>query len=112
MIKKDSEFTDLTKAEVEALLECFDFLRNGYVQVINYNVAGVWIIKMKHGRNGAILSINILKSSYVIFKNDKSALVKFLSFNKFKNHVGAPIIVCGLFFNINLPKFAGLNSGI
>ena len=71
MITRDSEFTDLTKAEVEALLECFDFLRNGYVQVIDYNVAGVWIIKMKHGRNGAILSINILKSSYVIFKNDK-----------------------------------------
>lgn len=71
MIKRDSEFTDLTKAEVEALLECFDFLRNGYVQVIDYNVAGVWIIKMKHGRNGAMLSINILKYSYVIFKNDK-----------------------------------------
>lgn len=78
MITRDSEFTGLTKAEVEALLECFDFLRNGYVQVIDYNVAGVWIIKMKHGRNGAMLSINILKSSYVIFKNDK--LVKKVNF--------------------------------
>lgn len=71
MIKRDSEFTDLTKAEVEALLECFDFLRNGYVQVIDYNAAGVWVIKMKHSRNGAMLSICILKSSYTIFKDDK-----------------------------------------
>lgn len=78
MIKRDSEFTDLTKAEVEALLECFDFIRNGYVQVIDYNVAGIWIIKMKHKRNGAMLSICIIKSSYTIFKDNK--LVKKVGF--------------------------------
>lgn len=71
MIKRDSEFTDLTKAEVEALLECFDFLRNGYVQVIDYNAAGVWFIRMKHAKNGARLDVSIGKYSYTIFKDGK-----------------------------------------
>lgn len=82
MIKRDSEFTDLTKAEVEALLECFDFLRNGYVQVIDYNIAGVWVIKMKHGRNGSMLRIYIVNSTYTIFKDDK--LIKKVDF--FSDH--------------------------
>lgn len=71
MIKRDSEFTDLTKAEVEALLECFDFLRNGYVQVIDFNADGIWVIKMKHAKNGARLNVWIKKHSYSIFKDGK-----------------------------------------
>lgn len=69
MIKRDSEFTDLTKAEVEALLECFDFLRNGYVQEIDFKDKRIWIIKMKHAKNGARLNVWIKKHSYAIFKN-------------------------------------------
>lgn len=71
MITRDSEFTDLTKAEVEALLECFDFLRNGYVQVIDYNSDGVWFIRMKHAKNGARLDVSISRQSYTIFKDGK-----------------------------------------
>lgn len=71
MITRDSEFTGLTKAEVEALLECFDFLRNGYVQVIDFNADGIWIIKMKHGRNGTLLNVWIKKQSYTIYKDGK-----------------------------------------
>lgn len=86
MIKRDSEFTDLTKAEVEALLECFDFLRNGYVQVIDYNAAGVWFIRMKHAKNGARLNISIGKHSYTIFKDGK--LVKVVYFSNDHNLYG------------------------
>lgn len=86
MIKRDSEFTDLTKAEVEALLECFDFLRNGYVQVIDYNAAGVWFIRMKHAKNGAKLNISIGKHSYTIFKDGK--LVKVVYFSNDHNLYG------------------------
>lgn len=71
MIKRDSEFTDLTKAEVEALLECFDFLRNGYVQVIDFNSGRIWVIKMKHEKNGARLNVWIKKHSYEIFKDGR-----------------------------------------
>lgn len=71
MITRDSEFTDLTKAEVEALLECFDFLRNGYVVVIDFNSGRNWVIKMKHHKNAARLSVWIKKQSYTIFKNGR-----------------------------------------
>ena len=71
MITRDSEFTDLTKAEVEALLECFDFLRNGYVQVIDYNNDGIWVIRMKHAKNGARIHVSIRKHSYTILKDGR-----------------------------------------
>ena len=86
MITRDSEFTGLTKAEVEALLECFDFLRNGYVQMIDFNLGGVWIIKMKHGRNGALLNVWITKHSYTIRKDGK--LVKSVRFSNDHNLYG------------------------
>lgn len=70
-MKRDSEFTGLTRLQVEALLECFDFLRNGYVQIIDYNVGGRWIIKMKHKKNGNILVVTIMTDCYIISKNGK-----------------------------------------
>lgn len=74
------EFTNLTKAEVEALLECFDFLRNGYVQLINFNRDGLWIIRMRHKAKGRTLTISISDCKYVIWKDRKlSKLVAFRS---------------------------------
>lgn len=70
-MNRDSEFTGLTRLQVEALLECFDFLRNGYVQIIDYNVGGRWIIKMKHKKNGNILVVTIMTDCYIISKNGK-----------------------------------------
>lgn len=70
-MERGSEFTGLTRCQVEALLECFDFLRNGYVQIIDYNVGGRWIIKMKHKKNGNILVVTIMTDCYIISKNGK-----------------------------------------
>lgn len=70
-MKHLTEFTDLTRAQVEALLECFDFLRNGYVQIIDFNVDGKWIIKMRHSKNGNFLVVTIKADSYRISKNGK-----------------------------------------
>lgn len=66
-----NSFTDLTKCQVEALLECFDFLRNGYLQVIDFNHLGLWIIKMKHKDNGSRLSILIRGCDYIIRKDGR-----------------------------------------
>lgn len=65
------EFTNLTKAEVEALLECFDFLRNGYEQLIDFNRDGIWIIRMRHKTKGRILTILIRACEYVIMKDGR-----------------------------------------
>lgn len=70
-MNRGSEFTGLTRLQVEALLECFDFLRNGYVQVIDYNINGRWIIKMRHKKNGNWLVVRIMTDCYIISKNGK-----------------------------------------
>lgn len=71
MMDRGSEFTDLTRLQVEALLECFDFLRNGYVPVIDFNVNGRWIIKLRHKKNGNMLVVTIMTDCYIISKNGK-----------------------------------------
>ena len=69
--KRDSEFTDLTKAQVEALLECFDFLHNGYLPVTDYQSKGVMVIKLKHKKNGHRLSIWIRPIDYFILRDGR-----------------------------------------
>lgn len=71
-MNRGSEFTGLTRLQVEALLECFDFLRNGYVQIIDSNVDGKWIIKMRHSKNGNWLVVTIMVDRYSISKNGKT----------------------------------------
>lgn len=71
-MNRGSEFTGLTRLQVEALLECFDFLRNGYLPVIDYNVNGQWIIKMRHKKNGNWLRVAIMPDCYKISKNGKT----------------------------------------
>ena len=71
-MNRGSEFTGLTRLQVEALLECFDFLRNGYLPVIDYNVNGQWIIKMRHKKNGNWLRVTIMTNCYKISKNGKT----------------------------------------
>ncbi len=78
MNNNDSEFTNLTRAQVGALQECFDFLRNGYLQVIDFNVNGLWIIKMRHQSNYARITVTIKPFEYSIKKN--GAVVKIVLF--------------------------------
>lgn len=68
-MNRGSEFTGLTRLQVEALLECFDFLRNGYIQFIDFNVDDKWIIKMRHKKNGNVMIITIMSDCYIISKN-------------------------------------------
>ena len=77
MRNKDSEFTDLSRAEVEALKECFDFLRNGYIQVIDFFTESIWVIKMRHQSNGNRLTIWIKKYTYTIYRNGETVKTVF-----------------------------------
>lgn len=94
-MKHLSEFTDLTRAQVEALLECFDFLRNGYIQVIDYNEGDVWIIQMRHKENRRKLTIRIKAFEYAIKKDGK--LVKTVTYqwsgNRYKLFVNSDMSV-------------------
>lgn len=68
---KDSEFIGLTRSQVEALLECFDFLRNGYLEVFDPFINREWIIKMRHKKNGNWIVVSIKDNEYSISKNGK-----------------------------------------
>lgn len=64
--KRDSEFTNLTRCQVGALLECFDFLHNGYEPIIDYSCAGKWVILLRHRRTSKRLAVFIYDNLYVI----------------------------------------------
>ena len=64
MISKEKELTNLTKAQVEALLECFDFIANGYEEQSCFEVDGLWIIQMKHKRTLKVIRMFIHPYSY------------------------------------------------
>lgn len=71
MMNRGSDFTGLTRLQVEALLECFDFLRNGYEPFCDFETNGRWIIKMRHKKNGNWLVVTIMTDCYIISKNAK-----------------------------------------
>lgn len=63
---KDRELNNLTKAQVEALLECFDFLLNGYEEKACFEVDDVWVIHLKHTRNYRVIRVFIHPNDYRI----------------------------------------------
>lgn len=67
-LKRDSEFTDLTRAQVEALLECFDFLHNGYQDMGTYIFDSVAIFRLRHKRKGTWIKVISRTDSYDIYK--------------------------------------------
>lgn len=58
------EMSNLTKAQVEALLECFDFLANGYDEQSCFEVGDLWVIQMKHKRTQKVIRMFIRPNSY------------------------------------------------
>lgn len=68
MNNNDSEFTNLTRAQVGALQECFDFLRNGYEPFFDTTIEGFWHIFLKHKRNGSYITVKIYTDRYIIRK--------------------------------------------
>ena len=60
----DRQLTNLTKAQVEALLQCFDFFTMGYEEQSCFEVGDLWVIQMKHKRTQKLLRMFIHPNSY------------------------------------------------
>lgn len=58
------ELTNLTWAQVEALLECFDFLANGYEETSCFEVGDLWVVQMRHKRTQKIMRMFIHPDRY------------------------------------------------
>lgn len=67
-MNRGSEFTGLTRCQVEALLECFDFLRNGYQDMGTYHFDDVAIYRLRHQRKGTWIKVVCRPESYDIYK--------------------------------------------
>lgn len=78
-LSDSSEFTNLTKAQVEALSQCFDFLLCGYQPIMDWNINGLWVIRLKHRSNGHTIAVHIKECCYTIYKDAKR--VKYEAFN-------------------------------
>lgn len=78
-LSDSSEFTNLTKAQVEALLQCFDFIRNGYLPYMDWDINGLWFIRLRHKSNGHTIVVRIKANWYSIHKDAKR--VKYVLFN-------------------------------
>lgn len=62
-------YEHLTKCQVEALLECFDFLANGYQEFTFIKLDDVWIVWLKHTRTHKDLHVFIHENYYKIRVN-------------------------------------------
>lgn len=67
-MERGSEFTGLTRCQVEALLECFDFLHNGYQDMGTYNFDNVAIYRLRHRRKGTWIKVISRPESYDIYR--------------------------------------------
>lgn len=63
------EYKNLTKTQVEALLECFDFLANGYVEYQFLKLNDVWIIGLEHTRSHKDMKVFIYHDRFRIRVN-------------------------------------------
>ena len=70
-MNRGSEFTDLTRCQVEALLECFDFLDNGYQDMGTYNFDDVAIHRLRHKTKGTWIKVISRPESYDVYKERK-----------------------------------------
>lgn len=62
----DRELTNLTRAQVEALLECFDFLLCGYGEKSCFEIGDLWYISFEHQRTKKRIQVFIHHNSYRI----------------------------------------------
>ena len=74
------DMSNLTKAQVEALLECFDFLANGYREQSCIEVGDLWVIQLKHERTQKVIRMFIRPNAYrLMLRGSSRKMVKFAS---------------------------------
>lgn len=82
MIERGKQFERLTKGQVEALLECFDFLHNGYVEKASFEVADLWIIVLQHKRTLKQIKVFIHPDRYRIVSGGITKKKVFFGYDK------------------------------
>lgn len=60
----ERKLTNLTKAQVEALLECFDFLLCGYVEKSWIRFGDLWYVSFEHQRSKKRIQVFIHPDNY------------------------------------------------
>ena len=63
------EYKNLTKTQVEALQECFDFLANGYAEYQFIQLRNVWIVGLYNQKNQNDMKVFIYENRFRIRKN-------------------------------------------
>ena len=68
----DRRLTNLTKAQVEALLECFDFLANGYHETSFIHLGRLWVVCFSNNRTKNVIRVFIHPDSYRIWSHGRT----------------------------------------
>lgn len=55
-----------SKFQIGALQECSDFILNGYQQVFFHHSDSLWVMKLKHAKNGRTLMVTWKPDGYRI----------------------------------------------
>lgn len=66
-----SEKQQLTKAQVDALLECFDFVANGYDLMAEIDDGDTKVVRLRHNRFKRTIEVLISDWWYIITKNGR-----------------------------------------
>lgn len=61
--------TQLTESRIQALKECLDFSRSGWVELSSTCLPDVWVIFMRKASTGDVLKIRISEEFYDVWKN-------------------------------------------
>ena len=68
----DRKLKNLTKAQVEALLECFDFLANGYHETSFIHLKDLWVVCFLNNRTKNVIRVFIHYDSYRIWSHGRT----------------------------------------
>lgn len=68
----ERKLKNLTRAQVEALLECFDFLANGYHETSFIHLADLWVVCLLNNRTKNVIRVFIHRDSYRIWSHGRT----------------------------------------
>lgn len=71
-------------AYVDALKECVDFCKNGYIVIIRTKLYDSYYIKLRHLKNGHTITVDILDNGYMIFRDKKCVKKRVYAFDSIR----------------------------
>lgn len=74
-------FYNVSLAYVDALNECVDLCKNGYIILFRSKLYDSYYIKLRHLKNGHTITMEIIESGYLIFRDKKCVKTKAYRFD-------------------------------